>query len=245
MSNIEKWEQQALSNHKRIERAFWAGKSGIKKAGLEDGSIQLRIANHLLETGGGLTADEILRDARATEGKEWRNISNDGTPLDIYAVLAHMVAPGSAMKRILESAGGFGIMDYSLAEKMDEQNVLTFEDGQYYLWCQDGIDWGARLSVAKSKLEAAQKKADSIESLKGKISSHQEKLDELKKERSALGFFKFSEKKSLKKRIANEEKKLGSCKIELSSAEKARASLSQLTKDYEEACAVCKKALVG
>lgn len=245
MGCIEDWEELALEKHKQIEEAFLSGKSGIKSAQLEDESIRMRIANHLLETGGGLTADEIAADAKATEGKEWRNASADGSPVVIREVLKDMLAPGSNMKRMLEAAGGFGIVDYSLAQEMNKQYVLKEKDGRYFLWCQDGIDWGAKLSMAKSKLEAAQKDAGQVDALKERAKSIQSQIDALQKELRQLGFLKFSEKKRLKMELNNEENVLSAITSKISRAESASNAIPRLMQDYEQARAECKKMMAS
>lgn len=242
---MEDWEKQALEKHLQIEKAFFSGKSGIKSAQLENGSIRMRIANHLLETGGGLTADEIEADVKATEGKEWRNTDADESPIVISEVLRDMLAPGSNLKRTLEAAGGFGLVDYSLAREMDKQNVLKKKDGKYYLWCQDGIDWGAKLSTAKTKLEAAQKDAEQVDALKERTQSIQSQIDNLKSELGQLGFFKFSEKKELKTRLDKEETELKAIINKLKKAENASDSIPKFRKDFEQANAECKKMMTN
>ena len=89
-------------------------------------------------------------------GKLWFPDSNDDGSIDIDAVLGYMKAPGTATKRMLESAGGFGIMDYSLASKMDRQQyTVTESDGKYFLWCQNGVDWGASFATVESSYTEA------------------------------------------------------------------------------------------
>lgn len=243
MAEIEEWEKKALEKHEQIVRAFNSGKSGKKSAQLEDGTIRMRIAMHMLETGGGLTTGEIIADAKATEGKKWRNTNTDGTPIDINVVIDDMVAPGSSMKRMLEAAGGFGIIDSSLASTINEQNVLVKNGDKYYLWCQDGIDFGAKLSTVKEKLESAKKSAESIDKIKGEITSNEEKVQALRTEMSGLGFFKFSEKKAIKDKLASAEKALASARSGLQSAERAKSSIQPLTKEYETIREECKKRL--
>ncbi len=243
MDNVEEWERQALDNHNKIEQYFYAGKSGIKEAQLKDGTIRMRIAMHLLETGGGLTANEIASDAKSTEGKEWRNTNADGTPEDINAVIRDMLAPGSNMKRMLESAGGFGLVDYGLAQKMDEQYVLRQEEDRFFLWCQDGVDWGAKLASAKSALAAAEKEAGWVDSLKSQVESSQDKVRQFEEELRDLGLFKFSEKKVVKTRLATAESELKRHRSDLLRSEKAAASLPVLSKEYERARVECKKAI--
>lgn len=241
MDDVNAWEEQALDKHKEIKKTFFTGKTGIKSSQLEDMSIRMRIATHLLETGGGLTAREIEADAKATEGKEWRNTNTDGSPIVISEVLKDMIAPGSNMKRMLEAAGGFGIVDHSLAQEINKQYVLKETEGRYFLWCQDGIDWGARLSTAKSKLEAAQKEASQIDILNTETKACEARISALKTDLGELGFFKFSEKKTLKNKLESEEQELRTIKAKLNSAEKALKFIPQLTKDYEESSDKCKK----
>lgn len=245
MDCMEDWEKQALEKHKQIAEAFLSGKLGIKSAQLEDESIRMRIASHLLEVGGGLTVDEIAADAKAMEGKEWRNANADGSPIVINEVLRDMLAPGSNMKRMLEAAGGYGIVDYSLAREMDKQYVLKEKDGRYFLWCQDGIDWGAKLSIAKSKLESAQKDASQVGALKEKAKALQSQIDVLRKELEQLSFFKFSEKKQLKTKLNDEESELRVIASKLSRAESASNVLPKLMQDYEQASVECKKMMTS
>lgn len=240
-AQVEDWEKRALDEHKRIVREFNAGKSGIKSAQLQPGNVRVRIAMHLLETGGGLTADEIKKDAEATKGKEWRDTNDDGSALVISAVLDDMVAPGASMKRMLESAGGYGIMDYSLASKMNEQNVLVKRGNQYFLWCQDGIDWGAKLATAKEKLDKAQKSAVELDKREASIAKAEAELASLRTELDGLGVFKFSEKKAVKTKIENAERSLSSARSELSRAQKDNASIPELTAAYEKAREECRK----
>ena len=239
-AQMEDWEKKALDEHKRIVREFNSGKAGIKSPQLEARSVQLRIAMHLLETGGGLTAAEIKQDVDSTKGKEWVDTSPD-TPLVISSVLEHMVSPGSAMKKMLESAGGFGIMNFSVTSEMNKQNVLVKNGDKYFLWCQDGIDWGAKLATAKEQLERAEKSASSVDRLEAEVAKAEAEIASLKSELDGLGMFKFSEKKALKNKIESAEKVLSSKRSALKKSQSDKAAIPKLKNAYETARNECKK----
>lgn len=240
---METWEQKALDNHQRIVREFESGKAGIKSAVLKKGSLDLRIAKHLLEAGGGLTAAEITQDAKATKGKEWFPAEDDGSTIEFSAVLEHMLAPGTAMRRSLEAAGGFGIMDSGVTSEMNKQYVLKEQGNKYYLWCQDGVDWGAKLAIAKDKLEKAQKAASSVDQLEADITKLEAELTAQKAELNSLGLFKFSEKKMLKNKIAATENKLSSLRDSLTQAQSSKSNIPTLTRAYETAKESAKRTL--
>ena len=240
-AKVEDWEKKALDEHKRIVREFNAGKAGIKSPQLEARSIRLRIATHLLETGGGLTAAEIKKDTDATQGKEWVNTNTDGTAIVLSAVLEDMVAPGSSMKKMLESAGGFGIMNFAVTSEMNKQNVLVKKGDKYFLWCQDGVDWGAKLATAKEQLERAEKSASSVDRLEAEVAKAEAEIASLKSELDGLGMFKFSEKKTLKSKIESAEKDLSSKRSALKKSQSDKAAIPKLKNAYETARTECKK----
>ena len=237
---MEDWERKANDEHKRVVREFEAGKRGEKSANMENRSVHLRIANHLLETGGGLTASEIEKDVIATKGKEWVD-SNDGTPLVISAVLDHMVAPGTHLRKTMESAGGFGLIDFGIASQMDRQNVLVKNGDKYFLWCQDGVDFGAKLETAAKNLGAARKAIEEIDSLEAKVAESEADVASLRSELNGLGMFKFSEKKAVKSKIASAEQSLSELRRSLDGARKAKEAVPSLEAAYEDVCEECRR----
>ena len=200
-----------------------------------------------------MTAAEIKADLVATKGKLWFPDSNDDGSIDIDAVLGYMKAPGTATKRMLESAGGFGIMDYSLASKMDRQQyTVTESDGKYFLWCQNGVDWGASFATVESSyteaVEAAKrakKEHDSACAALEILSSFPEEVDALETEKksleariSSLGFFKGKEKKPLKARLAEVQ-------AEISAKRKKLEEAKELAENSANALSVADKTAAG
>lgn len=236
---MERAEKAALAAHKRVREAFSRGHATVKRAQF-NGGAQERILYHLLETGGGLTPEELEEDLRATRGTKWKCQPNDDGRIDIGAILAYMEKPGSEIRRILAESGGFGIVDYSLQSKIDEQSTITRRDGKVFLWCQDGVDYGARLASCKKRQESASKQLEetqnelreaerakgSLENLPSSIAQLEEKKSALDEELGGLGLFQMKEKRALKARIGELQSDIEGARAKLEEAD-ARVSAAR------------------
>lgn len=126
---------------------------------------------------------------------------SDGA-IDAEAILEYLKAPGTAVKRINALLDEFDLTAYRLARRIDNERRVVFEsNGKFFLWRQCGIDYGARLlhaeeayNLAKSEFDSIQQSPEELDALEAEAKSIQGQID-------ALGFFKFGEKKALKKKL--------------------------------------------
>lgn len=195
---------------------------------------------HLLETGGGLTPAELLKDLNETRDVKWTRPKDNNAPVDINAILKYMKAPGTAINL------AFGGFDYDFAREANKQYTVRERDGLIYLWCQDGVDHGARIATARDLLAKAQTMLDEARGIEesaaatahdvqdsiDRLTDYRAEARELEGHIKSLGLFKMKEKRPLKDRletvnhaIARLEKRVGAIEARLTAAKQAVTDL--------------------
>ena len=153
-------------------------------------------------------------------------------------------------------SGGAGIVDYSLQRKIDDQATIVRRDGKVFLWCQDGIDYGARLAGCKQRQESASKSLEETQSeladaekaqkdlknLPSYIAGLEEKKSALVDEMKSLGLFQIKQKRALKSRIGEleaniktEEERVEAANARVEAARKRASELKSEIKSLEKA----------
>ena len=126
-----------------------------------------------------------------------------------------------------------------MAELLDEQKTIKSDNGMWFLWCQDGVDWGQRLLNASAALAEAKEKSGRIEQLEKERRSFLVEKEELQKQIKQLGLFDFKARKPLKERLSVIESELSQKEELLKDAHAKRDALPAIEgelKAIREAC---------
>lgn len=199
-------EQYALDQHEKIVEQFEKGRKGDKSTTF-DGGPRERVCYHLLERGGGLTEQEIFDDLNRTRDVKWRQPNSNGSPVKYDKMLQLMSDPSRTITNEYQRYLPMGEAA-QMAKLLDEQKTIKSDNGMWFLWCQDGVDWGQRLLNASAALADAKEKSGRIEQFEKERRSFLAEKEELQKQIKQLGLFDFKARKPLKERLSVIESEL-------------------------------------
>ena len=205
--------EAAMERHRRVAAEYERGKQREKFPQFEPLTPSAFVCDLLYKEGGGLTADQIGRKLRESWPREWRikEDTNDEFQLDVDHLLLGMVSPSSvATKKQLRKAS---------AAELDRQAVLRKEGDKYYLWCQDGFDWGSKYERVASLYLNARRATDEIRALEKGLEGAKQKLALVKARADRCGMFQRKERQGLEeeareisRQVEQLEAKLRACR---------------------------------
>lgn len=190
LADLDERVKVAMDRHRRVAAEFERGKQHEKAPQFEALTPNAFICKLLYTEGGGLTADQIGRKLREGWPKEWRveEDTNGEFRLDVDCILLGMVSPSAvATKKQLRKT----------AAELDRQAVLRREGDKYYLWCQDGFDWGAKYEEIASLYLNARRNAEAIPVLEKSLEESKRKLADAKAQADRCGVFQRKERQRL------------------------------------------------
>ena len=199
-------EQYALDQHEKVVEQFEKGRKGDKSTTF-DGGPRERVCYHLLERGGGLTEQEIFDDLNRTRNVKWRQPNSNGGSVKYDKMLQLMSDPSRTITNEYQRYLPMGEAA-QMAKLLDEQKTIKSDNGMWFLWCQDGVDWGQRLLNASAALADAKEKSGHIEQFEKERRSFLAEKEELQKQIKQLGLFDFKARKPLKERLSVIESEL-------------------------------------
>lgn len=199
-------EQYALDQHEKVVEQFEKGRKGDKSTTF-DGGPRERVCYHLLECGGGLTEQEIFDDLNRTRNVKWRQPNSNGGSVKYDKMLQLMSDPSRTITNEYQRYLPMGEAA-QMAKLLDEQKTIKSDNGMWFLWCQDGVDWGQRLLNASAALADAKEKSGRIEQFEKERRSFLAEKEELQKQIKQLGLFDFKARKPLKERLSVIESEL-------------------------------------
>mgnify|MGYP007084594409 FL=1 len=197
-------ERHALDRHEKVVEQFEKGRKGDKSTTF-DGGPRERVCYHLLERGGGLTEQEIFDDLNRTRNVKWRQPNSNGGSVKYDKMLQLMSDPSRTIEYQRYLPMGEAAQ---MAKLLDEQKTIKSDNGMWFLWCQDGVDWGQRLLNASAALADAKEKSGRIEQFEKERRSFLAEKEELQKQIKQLGLFDFKARKPLKERLSVIESEL-------------------------------------
>lgn len=199
-------EQYALDQHEKVVEQFEKGRKGDKSTTF-DGGPRERVCYHLLERGGGLTEQEIFDDLNRTRDVKWRQPNSNGGSVKYDKMLQLMSDPS---RTITNEYQRYLPRDEAaqMAKLLNEQKTIKSDNGKWFLWCHDDIDWGQRLLNASAALADAKEKSGRIEQFEKERRSFLAEKEELQKQIKQLGLFDFKARKPLKERLSVIESEL-------------------------------------
>ena len=198
--------QYALDQHEKVVEQFEKGRKGDKSTTF-DGGPRERVCYHLLECGGGLTEQEIFDDLNRTRNVKWRQPNSNGGSVKYDKMLQLMSDPSRTITNEYQRYLPMGEAA-QMAKLLDEQKTIKSDNGMWFLWCQDGVDWGQRLLNASAALADAKEKSGRIEQFEKERRSFLAEKEELQKQIKQLGLFDFKARKPLKERLSVIESEL-------------------------------------
>lgn len=230
-------EQYALDQHEKVVEQFEKGRKGDKSTTF-DGGPRERVCYHLLERGGGLTEQEIFDDLSRTRNVKWRQPNSNGGSVKYDKMLQLMSDPSRTITNEYQRYLPMGEAA-QMAKLLDEQKTIKSDNGMWFLWCQDGVDWGQRLLNASAALADAKEKSGHIEQFEKERRSFLAEKEELQKQIKQLGLFDFKARKPLKERLSVIESELSQKEELLKDAHAKRDALPAIEgelKAIREAC---------
>lgn len=230
-------EQYALDQHEKVVEQFEKGRKGDKSTTF-DGGPRERVCYHLLERGGGLTEQEIFDDLNRTRNVKWRQPNSNGGSVKYDKMLQLMSDPSRTITNEYQRYLPMGEAA-QIAKLLDEQKTIKSDNGMWFLWCQDGVDWGQRLLNASAALADAKEKSGHIEQFEKERRSFLAEKEELQKQIKQLGLFDFKARKPLKERLSVIESELSQKEELLKDAHAKRDALPAIEgelKAIREAC---------
>ena len=230
-------EQYALDQHEKVVEQFEKGRKGDKSTTF-DGGPRERVCYHLLECGGGLTEQEIFDDLNRTRNVKWRQPNSNGGSVKYDKMLQLMSDPSRTITNEYQRYLPMGEAA-QMAKLLDEQKTIKSDNGMWFLWCQDGVDWGQRLLNASAALADAKEKSGRIEQFEKERRSFLAEKEELQKQIKQLGLFDFKARKPLKERLSVIESELSQKEELLKDAHAKRDALPAIEgelKAIREAC---------
>ncbi len=230
-------ERHALDRHEKVVEQFEKGRKGDKSTTF-DGRPRERVCYHLLERGGGLTEQEIFDDLNRTRNVKWRQPNSNGGSVKYDKMLQLMSGPSRMITNEYQRYLPMGEAA-QMAKLLDEQKTIKSDNGMWFLWCQDGVDWGQRLLNASAALADAKEKSGRIEQFEKERRSFLAEKEELQKQIKQQGLFDFKARKPLKERLSVIESELSQKEGLLKDAHAKRDALPAIEgelKAIREAC---------